>query len=110
MVIMFEPIVRDETLADRLPPESWVFIAEVRNYIETRLRPLQDEIDKEEDNAGDDNAPCTMVRFNPGAIGFLGYSKELRKKMDESFDNDNLQRDVELIWAKFDAVIKGWFN
>jgi hypothetical protein len=108
MVIMFDPIVRNEKLVDELPPESWVFLAEVRHYIEPRLHPLRDKIDIEENIAGEEGALCTMVYFNPGGLRFCGYSKELTNKMNGSFDN--LQRDIEFIWLKFDKIIQGWFN
>lgn len=110
MVIMFEPIVRKEKLIDELPPEAWIFLAEVRYYIETRLKLLQDEIDNEEINASEEAPPCTMVYFNPGKISFLGYSTILKEKMNACFDLDNLPRDIELIWLKFDENIRRLFN
>ena len=110
MVIMFEPIVRNEKLADELPPESWVLLAEIRYYIETRLQPLKDKIDKEEQLAGEDGTLCTMVYFNPGGLRFCGYSQNLTTKMNNSFDKENLKRDIELIWLKFDKTIQSMFN
>lgn len=110
MVIMFEPLVRNEKLSEELPRESWVLLAEIRYYIETRLNPLKDKIDKEEELAGEDGTLCTMVYFNPGGLRFFGYSQELTTKMNDSFDKENLQRDIELIWLKFDNAIKSMFN
>lgn len=110
MIIMFEPIVRNEKLVDELPPESWVFLAEIRYYIETRLQPIKDKIDKEEELANEDDALCTMVYFNPGGLRFCGYSQDLTNKMNECFDEENLKRDIELIWLRFDERIKILFN
>ena len=107
---MFEPIVRNEKLAEELPPESWVLLSEIRYYIETRLQPLKDKIDKEEQLAGDDAALCTMVYFTPSGIRHCGYSQDLTKKMKSCFDNDYLHRDIELIWLKFDKKIQSMFN
>lgn len=110
MVIMFEPLVRNEKLADQLPVESWVLLAEIRNYVETRLKLLENEIDQEENEADEDAALCTMIYFKPSGIRFSGYSQELTNKMNSCFDKENLQRDIELIWLKFDNTIQSFFN
>jgi hypothetical protein len=107
MVILFEAFVRDESLADRLPPESWVLLAEIKKYVEDRLRPLESSINQEEAREMEDKPCCTLIHFPKGLV-FHNYSLALREKMKSCFDNAD--RDIELIWLKFDEKTKSFFS
>ena len=111
MDIVFRPLVADENLIKELPPEAFIFLDEVKAYLTTRLGVLSEEINKEEIASFNSDKPtCIMVNFNPNGINFWGYSPELRDKMKACFDDTNIVRDIELLWAKFDIRIKALLN
>lgn len=109
MVILFEAFVIDENLVKQLTVTDFALLAEIKKYIETRLMPLKERIDKEEQMASANNPPATVIYF-PSGLRFVGYSEELTVKMKSCFDEDNVKRDVELIWLKFDEKTKRILN
>jgi hypothetical protein len=103
MQIAFESLVKDPTIANRLPMEGLIYLKVIKDYIIGRLMPLKDEIDSEEGKS-----ECgIMVRF-PVGLGFAGYSAGLRKKMLDSFSNAAI--DLQILWDKLDIEIKRLLN
>lgn len=111
MDIVFRPLIENENLINELPPEAHIFLDEMRSYITLRLSVLAEEINNEElVNPTDKGATCIMVSFNPNGINFWGYSVDLRNKMKACFDATNIDRDIQLLWAKFDVRVMALLN
>ena len=79
MVILFYPLVMDETLLEKLPIESRIVLHEIYEYVATRVMPLKDEIDEEEKNETDEKPCCIIVHF-PSGLGVYNYNPSLREK------------------------------
>jgi hypothetical protein len=103
MTIMFEPLIRKEKLVYQLPPESWILLAEIKKYIEERLMPFKDEIDREEANGTEEN-PCGIIVHFPRGIEFRGYRQQLMNQIKGGFEKG--ERDVQLFWFRFDDHVK----
>jgi hypothetical protein len=103
MVIMFEPFIRQIALVYQLPNDSWILLAEIKQYIEERLRPLKDEIDAEEAEQAD-KSPCRIIVHFPRGIEFQGYEKQLLDKMKGCLEKS--ERDLQFLWFRFDDKAK----
>jgi len=103
MVIMFEPFIREIALVYQLPTDSWILLAEIKQYIEERLRPLEEEIDTEETEQAD-GMPCRIIVHFPKGIEFQGYEKQLVDKMKSRLENS--KRDLQFLWFRFDHKAK----
>lgn len=92
-------------------PDLDIFFSELLDFIMVRLKPLEDEIDKEE-NAAPDGHLYTLIITQPPPqqpdmfLWFEGYSKELVNRMKGCFSND----DFTFIMRKIQNIVEGLNN
>lgn len=80
------------------------FFTEIIKFVEERLNPLNDELEKAEDKAeenGEWNGTIICVMRNDGKfINFHGYPEPLRNKMLSCFTKE----DIDFILKKVEAI------
>ena len=85
-------------------PDLNTFFIEILKFVEDRLKPLNDELDREEDEAennGKWNGTIICVMRNDGKfINFHGYTEPLRNKMLSCFTKE----DIDFIFNKVEAI------
>ena len=94
MDIVFDVFIYHPEYIDRISAEEHIFYSELRKFTEQRLSPLRDEIDKiENENADKEEISYIMIYIIAEHNTFMeyhNYPKELRKKMKDSFTQDDL--------------------
>jgi hypothetical protein len=107
MNILFEKLIRNPELIDQFTAEDEIFFNSIYDYVEGRLMPLKEQIEKEEQLETYENPICIIIFF-PVGIKFNGYSKSLTSKMNHSFDNaDN---DIAAMYLKMSERLKQLLN
>jgi len=102
MIIRFEPFIRKSELVYQLPKESWILLAEIKDYIERQLRPIKDEIDEAEATQSEEQ--CKIIVHFPKGLEFQGYQEPLLERMKSSFDKAD--KELQLLWFRFDDKVK----
>ena len=78
--------------------EEEILFTTIFDFVETRLMPLKEEMDNEEEAKGANPNICVMIELAKKRISFLGYSASLIEKLKSSF-NEN---DEKILKLKFD--------
>ena len=81
-------------------PDLDTFFWELLQFIIERLKPLEKEIDKEENGGDDKGTIICILRNDDKFILFGGYSDTLTEKMKQSFS----QKDMEYIMQKIQMI------
>jgi hypothetical protein len=102
MIIRFEPFIRKSELVYQLPKESWIILAEIKDYIERQLRQIKDEIDEAE--ARQSEEACEIIVHFPKGLEFHGYQEPLLGRMKSSFDKGD--KELQILWFRFDDKVK----
>lgn len=97
MFIYLERFIQKPELIDELKQDQWAVVYEVYKYVESKLKPLEDEINAEE-KAENPNMPCMILIVFPKGVKFVNYSKPLREKMKHRFDD--FENDFKVLRAK----------
>lgn len=120
MTILFDIFILLPGWEQDLKPNERVIFNEIISFFEQRLNLLKDEIERQE-AANPKGDSCTMIHFLPPEsqwtlpkeqqdqkikISSHGYTPELKKKMEESFNNN----DFILLNQKLEALNGMWNN
>lgn len=93
MDIVFDVFIEDPTYIEIISADEEVFYSQMKGFIEQRLTPLKDEIDKEEKiNKDTEDISFIMVfmlRNDNRFIKFHNYTKKLTAKMLASFSPED---------------------
>ncbi|MGH2565660.1 MAG: hypothetical protein ACRDE8_09845 [Ginsengibacter sp.] len=101
MTILFDLDVLDRERMQRLSFEEEKIFETIFNFVFERIKPLENEIDKEEkelDSA--ENPMCIMIEIIRKRVAFNGYSERLIEKLKQCF-NEN---DSEILALRFDEA------
>lgn len=99
--LMFQ---NDPTCFDDVSVEEKLVLDGIWDYVEGRLMPLKDEIEKEEAPDGEELKKGVIIGFPTKGIGCQGYSKPLQEKILSCFSQDDITALYILINEKLEAL------
>lgn len=109
MLILFEHFLRHPETLENLTPEEHLIIQGLFDYIEGRLMPFKDEMEKlelaEKERGGMPDS-CVIMHFPKPGITIHGYTNKMREKMVLCFS----QLDVDPMWKVIEESLKTFLN
>ena len=105
MKITFENFLKNPALIQLMTPEEEIVVGVIYFYLEGRLMPLKDEIDREELLSKDAG---TIIITPPDGLTFRfqNYSDDLVKKLETCISQD----DIEFIMDKISRSLSSLLN
>jgi hypothetical protein len=100
MTIVFAGYQKDDKFFDKMSVGEQAIIHVIHEYVEGRLKPLQDEIDKEE-LTGKPKSKGVIINYPENGIGCTGYSPELQAKILASFSQDDIDGLTKIALGRF---------
>ena len=101
MTIIFDLDVLDQKAMQDLSYEEEKVFETIFNFVYERIKPLESEIDKEEEMYFSKKNPmCIMIEIIRKRVAFNGYSKELVDKLKGCFT----ENDSEILALRFDKA------
>lgn len=94
MNISFDIFNIHSELIEGISTDEHIFYTSYLNFFAEKLKPLKDEIGKEEDD-DEDGARFTEINIlteEKGPATFWGYSKELRILMESCFKKEDFEQ------------------
>lgn len=120
MTILFDIFIQIPELGEELKPNERAVFDEIVTFFEQRLMPLDEEIERQE-AANTEKNSCTIIHLLPPKeelglpkeqqsqkirVSCHGYTKELKEKMENSFNNN----DFIMLNNKLEAIDQMWNN
>lgn len=109
MILIMKRFLDDPELVEEMPPEGRIVIESLLDYVEGRLMPFKQEMDKieeTEDEAGGKIQSFVLIHFPDPDITIHGYTDEMREKMMASFS----QSDIDPLWQSILEKLKRFLN
>ena len=104
MNIVFQIYQDDPTCFDNITQEEKLMFDTIWSYVEGRLMPLKDEIEKEEAQDNEPKKKGVIIGFPTKGMGCQGYSKPLQKKILSCFDQEGINAMWLTLKNKLDAL------